>query len=122
MLRREGLYSSLISESADTEPGRSPDRPGGRPARAEDRDQGGLPGRRSGAGHLAPAPPGQAAGAEALSAVLSAVRAREALTWYTGWDLAALQQIEDPLLELWAHGTGMRNDLYDALLSKTTQP
>jgi hypothetical protein len=58
----------------------------------------------------------------ALSAVLSAIRAREALSWYTGWDLAALKKIEDPLLELWAYGAGMRNDLYDALLSKTTEP
>ena len=54
-----------ISEGANTEPGRSPDRRGGRPARAEDRHQGGLPGGRGGAGQLVPAAPGQPGCAEA---------------------------------------------------------
>ena len=53
-----------ISESADTRPGRSRNRRGGRPARAQDRHQGGLPGGRRAAGHLVPAPPGQPAAAK----------------------------------------------------------
>lgn len=54
----------------------------------------------------------------ALNGLLAVRQAREALGWYTGWDLNRLANAESGLLELWAHGAGMRNDVYEAALDQ----
>jgi hypothetical protein len=47
-----------------------------------------------------------------LHAILVTTSARQSIARYTGWDLSAAEQLEYSLLELWASGSGMRDDSY----------
>lgn len=51
-----------------------------------------------------------------LPAILVTISAHRAIARYTGWDLSAADKRADPLLELWTHGSGMRDDHYRSQL------
>lgn len=48
----------------------------------------------------------------ALGAVLGMVRLVDVIEAYTGWDLSATRQWNDPVCNLWAAGAGMMDDHY----------